>query len=167
MCTSRNYSFYSEYFKEKLTEDKTTTFCFRVNPFTIFISDIGPIDLMSMLTLTWVVLPKEKLFSLLSSEFILRQYHLCRKASLFYHNLLANLQECSLCSEEKLERVLLEINSDFILFCSWYLGLSTRQLLRSGAKGFPTQCKRNERQHSSRFLPCSPPWTVIHLVSDD
>lgn len=121
---------------------------------------------MSMLTLTWVVLPKEKLFSLLSSEFILRQYHLCRKVSLSYHNLSANLQECSLCSEEKLERVLLEINSDFVLFIS-YLGLSTRQLLRSGAKGFPTHCKRNERQHSSRFLPCSQPWTGIHLVSDD
>ena len=26
--------------------------------FTIFISDIGPIDLIKMLTLTWVVLPK-------------------------------------------------------------------------------------------------------------
>ena len=137
------------------------------NHFTIFISDIGPIDLMSMLTLTWVVLPKEKLFSLLSSEFILRQYHLCRKVSLSYHNLLANLQECSLYSEEKLERVLLEINSDFILYCFWYLGLSPKQLLRSGTKGFPMHCERNYGQYSSGFPPCSLPWTVIHLVSDD
>ena len=105
--------------KRRLTGDKCKCSYFLLNYFTIFISDIGPIDLMSMLTLTWVVLPKEKLFSFYQ-EFILRQYHLCRKVSPSYHNLLANLQECSLCSEEKLERVLLGLKSILI---SYYTAL--------------------------------------------